>query len=231
MIKNSLKKAIILLSGGIDSAVCLAQAKSQGYTCYALTFDYGQRHRIELEAAKKIANEYAIEHKIMRLPLNEFGGSALTDSKIHVPTFTKDTTVPSTYVPARNTIFLSVALGWAEVLSAFDLFIAANADDYHHYADCRPEYYAAFAKVAKLGTKTGIEGQSFQIHTPFITMNKAGIIKLGNELGVNFAYTTSCYQPQENNKACGVCSSCVLRKNGFEQANVPDPTVYDISSP
>jgi 7-cyano-7-deazaguanine synthase len=222
------KKAVILLSGGIDSAVCLALAKSQNYTCYALSFDYGQRNRIELTAAKKIAEKYAVEHKIIKLPLNEFGGSALTDSNISVPVFTKDTAIPATYVPARNTIFLSIALAWAEVIKAFDIFVAANADDYHHYPDCRPDYFAAFAKVANLATKAGVEGQSFQIHAPLVTMHKPAIITLGNKLNLDFAATISCYNPQEHGAACGICDTCVLRKQGFQQAGVPDPTSYVI---
>lgn len=219
------KKAIILLSGGIDSAVCLAQAKSQGYTCYALTFDYGQRHRIELNAAKDIAKKYAIDHKIIQLGLDQFGGSALTNPTIKMPNAIATTEIPNTYVPARNTIFLSIALAWAEVLGAFDIFFAANADDYNHYPDCRPEYFAAFTKVANLATKAGIEGQSFHIHTPFTAMNKAEIISLGSKLGLDFKTTVSCYNPQAQ-AACGVCGSCVLRRTSFKQAGLGDPAIY-----
>lgn len=220
------KKAIVLLSGGLDSITVLALAKQQGYACYALSFDYGQRHNAELNAAKQIAEHYqVIEHKIISLGLNSIGGSALTDEHIAVPDSPQEG-IPVTYVPARNTIFLSFALGWAEVLNAHDIFIGVNAVDYSGYPDCRPEFIEAFQKLANLATKAGVEGQHFSIHTPLIAMSKAEIIKKGVQLGVDYRQTVSCYSADKNGYACGVCDACRLRKAGFAAAGVPDPTLY-----
>jgi 7-cyano-7-deazaguanine synthase len=223
------KKAIILLAGGMDSATCLAIAKSQNLACYALSFDYGQKHRSELEAAKKIAKSFnVIEHKIFSLPIGEFGDSALTDSNIQIPNYAIYNKTLPTYVPARNTIFLSIAIAWAEVLNAKDIFFGANAMDYDGYPDCRPEYYFAFEQLAKLATKAGTEdGKNFKIHTPLITLNKAEIIKLGATLGVDFSLTISCYRADEHGRACGSCHSCNLRKQGFQEAKIPDQTIYE----
>lgn len=219
--------AIILLSGGLDSATSLAIAKSQGYACYALSFDYGQRHRIELEAANKVAKHLGvIEHKIINLNLDSIGGSALTDTKINVPiTGVSNEEIPITYVPARNTVFLSLALAWAEVLSASNLFIGVNAVDYSGYPDCRPEFIAAFEKMANLATKAGVEGHPFKIHTPLIDLSKAEIIQKGLDLGVDYSLTVSCYQPNQI-YACGVCDACRLRAEGFRALGVDDPTQY-----
>ena len=220
------KKAIVLLSGGLDSITVLALAKQQGYACYALSFDYGQRHNAELNAAKKIAEHYhVIEHKIITLGLGSIGGSALTDEHIAVPDSPQEG-IPVTYVPARNTIFLSFALGWAEVLNVHDIFIGVNAVDYSGYPDCRPEFIEAFQKLANLATKAGVEGQSFTIHTPLIAMSKAEIIKKGMQLGVDYRQTVSCYSADKNGYACGVCDACRLRKAGFAEAGVQDPTLY-----
>jgi len=212
------KKAVILLSGGLDSATTLAIAKSQSYDCYALSFDYGQRHRIELEAATKVANTLGvIEHKFIHLNLNDIGGSALTDNNIKVPVEGISDEIPITYVPARNTIFLSLALGWAEVLSAYDIFIGVNAVDYSGYPDCRPEFIKAFETMANLATKASVEGNKFKIHTPLIKLSKAEIIKTGIELGIDYSMTISCYQPNSKGEACGICDSCRLRANGFRE--------------
>lgn len=222
----SVKKAVILLSGGLDSTTILALAKQQGYICYALSFNYGQRHSAELNAARHIA-EHArvVEHKVVHIGLDAFGGSALTDTSIAVPDHHEEG-IPITYVPARNTVFLAFALGWAEVLGAFDLFIGVNAVDYSGYPDCRPEFIQAFEKLAQLATKAGVEGQQFKIHTPLIDLSKAQIIRLGLDMGVDYAHTISCYSADENGKACGVCDSCRLRKAGFDAAGVDDPTFY-----
>ncbi len=219
-------KAIVLLSGGLDSATTLAFARSQGYSCYALSFQYGQRHNVELIAAKKIAQAcQVIEHKIFNIDLSTFKGSALTDETINVPT---DSTqeIPVTYVPARNTVFLSIALAWAEVLSVQDIFIGVNAVDYSGYPDCRPEYINAFQNMANLATKAAIEGQTLHIHTPLISMSKAEIIKTGVDLGVDYSDTISCYSADEQGRACGICDSCRFRKQGFLDAGVSDPTLY-----
>jgi 7-cyano-7-deazaguanine synthase len=223
-----LKKAIILLSGGLDSITTLALAKQQDYQCYALSFDYGQRHKAELDAATKIAIDYAvIEHKIIKLGLGEIGGSALTDQHIAVPQ-TPQQGIPVTYVPARNTIFLSFALGWAEVLEVHDIFIGVNAVDYSGYPDCRPEFIDAFQNLARLATKAGVEGQKMTIRTPLISLSKTQIIKQGMALGVDYSSTVSCYVADQEGRACGKCEACRLRVAGFVQAKVEDPTRYVI---
>jgi 7-cyano-7-deazaguanine synthase len=220
------KKAIILLSGGLDSITVLALAKQQGFKCYALSFDYGQRHNAELIAAAQIASDYQVEdHKIIQLGLGSIGGSALTDEHIDVP-HTLQTGIPVTYVPARNTIFLSFALGWAEVLHLHDIFIGVNAVDYSGYPDCRPEFIESFQKLANLATKAGVEGTHFSIHTPLIHLSKADIIKTGIALGVDYQCTVSCYSADQQGRACGECDACRLRKAGFIEAGVPDTTRY-----
>jgi len=219
-------KALILLSGGLDSATALAMAKAQAYECYALSFNYGQRHAAELNAAAKIANAFNVtEHKTIDLDLTQIGGSALTDNSIDVPESPTEG-IPVTYVPARNTIFLSYALAWAEVLEINNIFIGINAVDYSGYPDCRPEYIQAFERMANLATKTGVEGTKLTIHTPLIDLTKADIIQQGNQLNVDYALTISCYQVDEGGAACGVCASCRFRKEGFENAGIPDPTHY-----
>ena len=223
---NQAKSAVILLSGGLDSITVLALAKQQGYSCYALSFDYGQRHNAELEAAKKIAQHYqVIDHKVIKLGLDSIGGSALTDQNIDVPT-SPQLGIPVTYVPARNTIFLSFALGWAEVLDAHDVFIGVNAVDYSGYPDCRPAYIEAFQAMANLATKAGVEGKPIRIHTPLIALSKAEIIQQGMSLGVDYGQTVSCYQADAHGRACGVCDSCRLRSEGFICAGLTDPTDY-----
>ena len=220
------KKAIILLSGGLDSITVLALAKQQRYICYALSFDYGQRHNAELIAAAQIAKYYqVIDHKIIKLGLGSIGGSALTDENIAVPN-KPQAGIPVTYVPARNTIFLSFALGWAEVLNLTDIFIGVNAVDYSGYPDCRPEFITAFQKLANLATKAGVDGDCFTIHTPLISLSKAEIIKQGIALGVDYGQTVSCYSADEQGQACGVCDACRIRITGFSEANVKDPTRY-----
>jgi 7-cyano-7-deazaguanine synthase len=219
-------KAVILLSGGLDSATTLAMARAQGYACYALSFDYGQRHSPELTAARRVAQSLGvIEHKILRLDLGAIGGSALTDTRIEVPTAPTEG-IPVTYVPARNTVFLAYALGWAEVLEASHIFIGVNAVDYSGYPDCRPEYIAAFQTLANLATKAGVEGRPITIHTPLIHLSKADIIRAGVRLGVDYASTISCYNPDREGRACGACDSCRLRAAGFDAAGIPDPTRY-----
>ena len=219
-------KAVVLVSGGLDSATTLALAQEQGYACYAISFDYGQRHRCELEAATRVAQTAgAIEHKIITLDLNNIGGSALTDTTIAVPDQPSEG-IPVTYVPARNTVFLSLALAWAEVLAAEAIFIGVNAVDYSGYPDCRPEFIEAFANLAKLATKAGVEGHPIGIETPLIHLSKAEIIAQGIRLGVDYANTISCYDPDEAGRACGVCDSCRLRAAGFKDAGVADPTRY-----
>lgn len=219
-------KAVILLSGGLDSATCLALAREQGYDCHALSLDYGQRHSAELAAARQVAQALGVrEHKVIRLDLGGIGGSALTDSAIDVPD-TPAEGIPVTYVPARNTIFLALALGWAEVLGAWDLFVGVNAVDYSGYPDCRPEYIAQFERLANLATKAGVEGGRFQVHAPLIHMSKADIIRAGSRLGVPYADTVSCYRADAQGRACGRCDSCRLRAAGFEAAGIPDPTRY-----
>ena len=220
------KKAIILLSGGLDSITVLAYAKQQGYQCYALSFEYGQRHNAELKAAQKIARHYqVVEHKIINIGLGSIGGSALTDEHIEVP-HSPQQGIPVTYVPARNTIFLSFALGWAEVLNARDIFIGVNAVDYSGYPDCRPEFIEAFQNLANLATKVGVEGESINIHTPLIHLSKAEIIKQGLAMGVDYQQTVSCYSADEEGRACGECDACRLRKAGFENLGVEDQTRY-----
>jgi len=227
---NSNKKAVILLSGGLDSSTVAAIARSQGFDVYAISFAYGQRHNIELEYSKKQAEASgAIDHKIVNIDLSAFGGSALTDSNIEVPKDRSDETmsseIPITYVPARNTIFLSYALGIAEVIGAKDIFIGVNSVDYSGYPDCRPEFIESFQRTANLATKVGIEGAEIKIHTPLISLSKAEIIKRGVGLGVDYANSISCYDPVES-KACGHCDSCQLRLQGFEDANLRDPAEY-----
>ena len=220
------KKAIILLSGGLDSITILALAQKEGYQCYALSFNYGQRHNAELKAATRIASEYAVEeHKTINLGLNEIGGSALTDANIAVPD-TPQEGIPVTYVPARNTIFLSFALGWAEVLKAHDIFIGVNAVDYSGYPDCRPEFIKAFQELANLATKAGVEGEKISLHTPLIYLSKAEIIRKGLELGINYSKTVSCYSADEKGRACNHCDACRLRAEGFSQAGIVAQTRY-----
>lgn len=220
------KKAIILLSGGLDSITVLAQIKKAGYQCYALSFDYGQKHNAELNAAKNIAQQYQVAmHKVINLGLGSIGGSALTDEQIAVPK-TPQEGIPVTYVPARNTIFLSFALGWAEVLNVHDIFIGVNAVDYSGYPDCRPKFIQAFQDLANLATKAGVEGAEIKIHAPLIQLSKAEIITHGVDLGVDYKQTVSCYSADKEGRACGVCDACRLRVIGFEEANVIDPTRY-----
>ncbi|MBX2847843.1 MAG: 7-cyano-7-deazaguanine synthase QueC [Acidiferrobacterales bacterium] len=216
-------KAVVLVSGGLDSATVLAMAVDQGYACYALSMDYGQRHLIELDRAKQVAiSNGAIEHSIVRIDIGNFGGSALTDTEINVPT-EESSEIPVTYVPARNTVFLSVALGWAEVLDASAIFIGANAVDYSGYPDCRPEYIDAFQNMANLATQKGVEGQQIKIEAPIIGLNKAEIIKKGLQLGVDYSQTLSCYNPSIDGIICGECDSCRIRYAGFADAGIEDP--------
>lgn len=223
---ESKKKAVVLLSGGLDSATCLAIAKAQGFDCYCLSLDYHQRHIAELEAAQNIANSLGAKaHKTAQLDLSLFGGSALTDEKIAVPEDVSEG-IPITYVPARNTIMLSLSLAWAEVLGAQDIFIGVNALDYSGYPDCRGEYVAAFQQMANLATKSAVEGKTITVHAPLIDMTKAEIVIKGTALGVEYGKTVSCYQADEKGRACGLCDSCRLRKDGFRQAAIQDPTVY-----
>ena len=220
------KQAVVLLSGGLDSATVLAMAREQGFACCALSMDYGQRHLAELDAAKKIArSQGVIRHQIVPIALDLFGGSALTDHSIQVPEAGGEG-IPVTYVPARNTIFLSLALGWAEVLGARDIFIGVNAVDYSGYPDCRPEFISAFEALANLGTRAGVQGEGFRIQAPLIRLTKGEIIRRGTELGVDFALTTSCYQADGSGAACGRCDSCRLRAQGFADAGIADPTRY-----
>lgn len=223
-----MKKAIILLSGGLDSATCLAMAKSQGYEPYCLSFNYGQRHNAEIIAAQRIAKELgAVEHRIANIDLAIFGGSALTDSSIEVPVDGAESNdIPVTYVPARNTILLSYALAWAEVLKAEDIFIGVNAVDYSGYPDCRPEFISSFQVMARLATKAGVQGASLHIHAPLIFLSKAQIIQKGIALGVDYSKTVTCYKANDQGEACGVCDACRLRKAGFAAAEVADPTHY-----
>jgi len=217
---------VVLTSGGLDSTTVLAMARQQGYACYTLSYDYGQRSRAELLAAERVAAALGdVEHKVVRLNLDSIGGSALTDTAIAVPE-TATEGIPVTYVPARNTVFLSIALGWAEVLGARDIFIGVNAVDYSGYPDCRPEYIAAFETLANLATKAGVEGANLAIHAPLIDMSKADIIRAGSELGVDYSLTVSCYQAMEEGLACGRCDSCRLRREGFAEAGIADPTRY-----
>ena len=219
--------AVVLLSGGLDSATVLALAKSRGFACHCLSLDYGQRHRVELEAASRVATSLgATRQRTVRLDLTQFGGSALTDAAIAVPTEGIGTDIPVTYVPARNTIMLSLALAWAEVLNAADIFIGVNAVDYSGYPDCRPEYIRAFEAMANLATKAAVEGRRLTLHAPLIELSKAEIIRLGGTLGVDYSLTISCYQADPAGRACGVCDSCRLRRAGFAAAGAADPTHY-----
>lgn len=225
------KPAVCLVSGGLDSATCLAIARRDGYRCYALSFDYGQRHRTELDAAARVASSLgAVEHRVVKIDLRAFGGSALTD-EIDVPKDGISAGIPVTYVPARNTVFLSFALAWAEVLESSHIFIGVNSIDYSGYPDCRPEFIAAFEKMANLATKSGVEGRThMNIHTPLIQLSKSEIIKLGRELGVDFSLTHSCYDPDAEGRACGRCDSCRLRLKGFADAGLNDPVRYSLEN-
>lgn len=219
-------KAVVLLSGGLDSATVLAIAREQGYACHALSLDYGQRHAAELQAAREVAASIGVvEHKVLPLSLDAIGGSALTDQAIEVPDEGGEG-IPVTYVPARNTVFLSLALGWAEVLGAHDIFVGVNAVDYSGYPDCRPEFIAAFEQLANLATRDGVEGRHFHIHAPLIEMSKAQIVQAGSGLGVDYAQTVSCYRADQQGRACGHCDSCRFRAQGFAEAGLPDPTRY-----
>ena len=220
------KRAVILLSGGLDSATVVAIARAEGYSCYTMSFDYGQRHRAELDAAARVARDLGgIDHKVIGLNLDGIGGSALTDSSIDVPEAPSEG-IPVTYVPARNTVFLSLALGWAEVLDAQDIFIGVNAVDYSGYPDCRPEFVEAFEVMANLATKAGVEGKPFSIKAPLQNLSKAQIVQAGIQLGVDYSLTVSCYQADDQGRACGKCDSCRLRADGFAAAGIKDPTRY-----
>lgn len=220
------KKAVVLLSGGLDSATVLAMARAEGLACYTMSFDYGQRHRAELAAAERVAAQLgAVEHKVIGMNLGGIGGSALTDTRLAVPEAPAEG-IPVTYVPARNTVFLALALGWAEVLEARDLFIGVNAVDYSGYPDCRPEFVEAFERVANLATRAGVEGEGFRIRAPLQYLSKAQIIQAGTALGVDYGLTVSCYQADEEGRACGRCDSCRLRAAGFAEAGLPDSTRY-----
>ncbi len=220
-------KAVVLLSGGLDSTTCLAIAKSKGFDCYALSFHYAQRNVSEINAVEKITKTFKVHHKILTLPMNEIGGSSLTDLSIEVPEFQEHRQeIPSTYVPARNTIFLSLALGYAEVVGATHIFIGINAVDYSNYPDCRPEYLKAFQKMANLATKAGVEGHTLTIEAPLMYLSKEDIIKLGTDLGVDYSMTVTCYNANERGEACGYCDSCGFRKKGFDEAGISDPTHY-----
>lgn len=219
-------KAVVLLSGGMDSATCLAIARAEGFACYALSFDYGQRHTAELGAAVAVARAVGVSaHQLLRMDLGTIGGSALTDDRIDVPETASDE-IPITYVPARNTVFLSFALGWAEVLDADRIYVGVNAVDYSGYPDCRPEYIDAFQRVADLATRRSVEGNPIRIETPLIDLSKSDIIRRGKELGIDYGMTVSCYQADGDGRACGVCDACRLRRAGFAEAGVPDPTRY-----
>jgi 7-cyano-7-deazaguanine synthase len=219
-------RAVVLLSGGLDSATCLALARQQDYACYALSFDYGQRHRSELDAAQRVAQHLGVaEYKVIRVDMSGIGGSALTDTSLQVPE-QESSGIPITYVPARNTVFLSYALAWAEVLEASAIFIGVNALDYSGYPDCRPAFIEAFQQMANLATRAGVEGRELKIATPLIGMSKAEIIRKGHILGVNYELTVSCYQADTQGRACGKCDSCRFRRKGFVEAGVPDPTHY-----
>lgn len=221
------RRAVVLLSGGLDSATTLAIARSEGFECFCLSLDYGQRHRVELDAAANVARALrAKEHRIVQLGLDTFGGSALTDTSISVPVDGAQEGIPVTYVPARNTIMLSLALAWAEVLGSRDIYVGVNAVDYSGYPDCRPEYIAAFEKMANLATRAGVEGAQLSIHAPLIDLSKAAIIRTGSALGVDYGLTISCYQADTAGRACGACDSCRLRAEGFAAAGVTDPTSY-----
>ena len=228
---GDMNKAVVLVSGGLDSSTTLALARAQGYACYGLTVDYGQRHRAELNAARHIVEILGVqEYKVIRIDLQAIGGSALTNASIAVPGSPTEG-IPITYVPARNTVLLGLALGWAEVLEAWDIFIGVNAIDYSGYPDCRPEFIEAFEKTARLATKAGVEGKMFKIHTPLIYLSKAQIIEQGSRLGIDYALTVSCYQADGEGRACGLCDACRLRAEGFKAAGVPDPTRYFSKAP
>ena len=222
-------KAVVLVSGGLDSTTCLAMAREKGFDLYALTFNYGQRHDHELNSAKMVVDFFNIQnHSIIDIDLAQFGGSALTD-KIDVPKkrdLSDMAEIPVTYVPARNTVFLSLALAWAEVLGSFDIFIGVNALDYSGYPDCRPEYISSFEKTANLATKAGVSGSSFRIHTPLIDLTKSEIVKVGMDLGVDYSLTSSCYDPDQEGNPCGLCDACYLRLKGFKEAGITDPLNY-----
>ena len=221
------KKAVILFSGGLDSTTCLALAKAEGFELYALSFSYGQKHHSEIAAAEHLVSVMDVkQHKTVQLSIGELGGSSLTDATMDVPDYQGDGEIPSTYVPARNTVFLSIALGWAEVIGAMDIYIGANDVDYSGYPDCRPEYFTAFEALANLATKAGVEGSRYRIHTPLLKLTKGDIIKTGMGLGVDYGLTVSCYRLDAERRACGNCDSCTYRKKGFEEAGVPDPTRY-----
>ena len=220
------ERAVVLVSGGLDSATVLAIARQRGYACHALSFDYGQRHGVELDAAARVARSMGVvEHRVVKVDIAAFGGSALTDPGLCVPE-SPTTGIPITYVPARNTVFLSLALAWAETLAARHLFIGVNAVDYSGYPDCRPAFVAAFERLANLATKMGVEGGKIEINTPLIELTKAEIIRRGTELGVDYAATVSCYQPNRSGEACGRCDSCRIRRDGFQAAGQVDPTRY-----
>ena len=220
------QRAVVLLSGGLDSATVLAQARADGRQCYALSIDYGQRHRAELAAAARLAVSLgAVEHRVVHVDVGQFGGSSLTDADLEIPTSPSDG-IPSTYVPARNTVMLSLGLGWCEVLDAHELYIGVNAVDYSGYPDCRPEFIAAFEHLARLATRAGIEGREFHVRTPLQHLAKADIIKLGVSLGLDYAQTVSCYQSDNDGRACGACDACRLRHEGFRAAGIDDPTRY-----
>ncbi len=219
-------KAVVLLSGGLDSATALAVARDEGFDCHALSIDYGQRHAAELAAARRVAEHLGVSrHLVVPIDLTAIGGSALTDTAIDVPESPTEG-IPVTYVPARNTLFLALALGWAEVLGAHDIFVGVNAVDYSGYPDCRPEYIEAFQRLANLATREGVEGEGFRIRAPLIDLRKEEIIRLGTRLGVDYGLTVSCYQADAEGRACGRCDSCRLRAEGFRRAGVPDPTRY-----
>ena len=221
------RRAVVLLSGGLDSATTLAIARAADFDCYCLSFDYGQRHRAELDAAAQVASALgAREHRVMRLDLGQFGGSALTDSSIAVPVDGVQPGIPVTYVPARNTVMLSLALAWSEVLGSRDIFVGVNAVDYSGYPDCRPEYLRAFEAMANLATKAAVRGAKLTLHAPIVNLAKSDIIRRGVALGIDYALTVSCYQADDDGRACGLCDSCRLRRAGFEAAGVPDPTRY-----
>ncbi|MBS0354985.1 MAG: 7-cyano-7-deazaguanine synthase QueC [Proteobacteria bacterium] len=220
-------RAVVLLSGGLDSATCLAIANSEGFDAYALSVEYGQRHAAELAAAQRVAKALgAAAHRVAHVDLGQFGGSALTDPALAVPTDGVDGGIPITYVPARNTIMLSIAMAWAEVLGAQDIYVGVNAVDYSGYPDCRPAFIEAFEKMANLATKAGVEGQRLHIHAPLIDLSKADIVRRGTALGVDYGLTVSCYQADDDGRACGLCDACRLRRAGFEAAGLPDPTPY-----
>ena len=222
-----MSKAIVLLSGGLDSTTTLAIAKSEGFDCYALSFDYGQKQSSELISAKNIAKQFGVvEHRIMSISLADIGGSALTDSNIDIPKYNESSEIPITYVPARNTVFLSFALAWAEVIESQSIFIGVNALDYSGYPDCRPEYIKAYEVMANLATKQSIQGNKLNIHTPLINLTKAQIITKGLRLGIDYSITTSCYQANSSCEACGECDACVIRRNGFVEVGIEDPTKY-----